>query len=149
MTAQPIQKMIFINLPVKDVQRATAFYEGIGGKRDERFCGPDNGCVMITDTIVVMLATHKHLSQLTKKQIGDPRTSVLTLLSLSAESRAAVDTIVQKAAALGGLVDTGGVHDEAFMYGRDFEDLDGHGWGVMWMDMAAVDAMAKAQTTAA
>ncbi len=148
MTAQPTQKMIFVNLPVQDVQRSMAFYEGIGAKRDERFCSPESGCVAISETIIVMLLTHKHFSQFTKKQIGDARTTAQVLLSLSAESRAAVDSIVQKAAALGGKVDTGGVHDEGFMYGRDFEDPDGHGWGVFWMDMAAFDAAQKAQPAA-
>jgi len=146
MTPQPTQKMIFVNLPVQDPQRSMAFYEGIGAKRDERFCGPENGCMVISETIVVMLLTHNHFSQFTKKQIGDPRTTAQVLLSLSQESRAAVDAIVQKAAALGGRVDTGGVHDEEFMYGRDFEDPDGHGWGVLWMDTAAFEAAQKAQT---
>ena len=148
MTPQPTQKMIFVNLPVQDLQRSMAFYEGIGAKRDARFCGPESGCMVLSETIVVMLLTHRHFSQFTKKQIGDPRTTAQVLLSLSQESRAAVDAIVQNAAALGGRVDTGGVHDEGFMYGRDFEDLDGHGWGVLWMDMAAFEAAQKGQTAA-
>ena len=148
MTAQPTQQMIFVNLPVTDLQRAIAFYEGIGAKRDERFCGPDSGCMVISETIVVMLLTHKHFSQFTKKQMSDPRKTAQVLLTLSQESRAAVDAIVQKAAALGGRIDTGGTHDEGFMYGRDFEDPDGHGWGVMWMDMTAFDAACKANAAA-
>jgi predicted lactoylglutathione lyase len=139
MTAQPAQQMIFVNLPVTDLARAMAFYEAIGAKRDERFCSPDNGCVTLSDTIVVMLLTHKQFAQFTPKRISDPHETAQVLLSLSQPSRAAVDAITQKAAAAGGRIDVGGTHDEGFMYGRDFEDPDGHGWGVVWMDMSVFE----------
>ena len=140
MTAQPTQKMIFVNLPVKDLKKSIAFYEAIGAKRDERFCDDNGACMVISDTIHAMLLTHARYSDFTKKAIPDAKQTAQVLLCLSENSREDVDATTAKAGASGGTIDPCPAQDYGFMYGRSFEDPDGHIWEVMWMDLAAFDA---------
>ena len=133
-------KMIFVNLPVTDLARATAFYEGIGAVRNPQFCDGSASCMVFSDTIYAMLLTHDKYSQFTKKKIADAKTTSQVLLCISAESRGEVDGIVSKAAAAGGVADPSPKDEYDFMYGRSFEDPDGHLWGVNWMDMEAFKA---------
>ena len=144
-------KMIFVNLPVADVARSTAFYEAIGGKKDARFSQEGVAAsVALSDTIVLMLLCHERFRDFSPRPIADARTSVQVLMSLSEDSREAVDVTVQKAIAAGGKGDPSPVDDYGFMYGRGFEDLDGHVFGVMWMDVnAAMAAKSGGATTAA
>ena len=138
-------KMMFVNLPVSDLARSTAFYEGIGATKDERFSEGTASCMRISDTIHVMLLTHAKFRQFTPKAITDARTTTEVLLCLSEESREAVDATVERAAAAGGRADPAPMQDFGFMYGRTYEDPDGHNWEVMWMDVeAAMKAMAPA-----
>lgn len=132
-------KMIFVNLPVGDLKRATAFYEAIGAKKNERFCDDTASCMVFSDTIHAMLLTHDKFRQFTPKAIADARTTSEVLICISAESREDVDGIVEKAGPAGGAVDPTPRQDHGFMYGRSFEDPDGHIWEVMWMDMAAAE----------
>lgn len=135
-------KMVFINLPVTDVARATAFHEAVGGKRDARFCNDSSSMVVLSETINVMLLARERFADFTKKQIIEPRTQVQTLIALSADSRAEVDAVVEKATKAGGRPDPGPVQEHGFMYGRSYEDPDGHIFEVFWMDVeAAVAAM--------
>ena len=100
-------------------------------------------CMVLSDTIHVMLLTHDKFRSFTPKAIADARATTEVLLALSADSRPEVDDMVAKAAAAGGKADPGPKQDHGFMYGRSFEDPDGHIWEVFWMDMeAAKTAMA-------
>jgi len=92
--------------------------------------------------------THDKYRQFTSKKIADAKNTSQVLLSLSADSRDAVDEIVGKAQVAGGAPDPSPIDDYGFMYGRSFEDPDGHLWGVMWMDVAAATA-AQSSTAAA
>jgi uncharacterized protein len=139
-------KMIFVNLPVTHLPRATAFYEAIGAVKNEQFCDGTASCMVFSDTIHAMLLTHDKFLQFTPKKIADARTSSEVLICLSADSRDDVDAIVGKAKAAGGGVDPCPKQDYGFMYGRSFEDPDGHIWEVMWMD---VEAAMKAQSAMA
>ena len=130
-------KMVFINLPVADLARATAFYQAIGAVRNEQFCDGTASCMVLSDTIHVMLLTHDKYRQFTTKTIADAKTTSQVLLCISADSRAEVDDVVSKAGSAGGAIDPSPVDEYDFMYGRSFEDPDGHLWGVNWMDMAA------------
>jgi predicted lactoylglutathione lyase len=143
---EPIMaKMIFVNLPVTDLARATAFYQAIGATKNEQFSDETASCMVFSETIHVMLLTHDKYRQFTPKKIADARTSSQVLICLSSDSREAVDDMVAKAQAEGGGIDPGPKQDYGFMYGRSFEDPDGHHWEVMWMDVvAAQSAMAKA-----
>jgi uncharacterized protein len=128
-------KLIFISLPVGDLARATAFYQAIGAVKNAQFSDDTASCMVFSETIHAMLMTHDKYRQFTTKKIADARTSSQVLLCLSADSRAEVDELVGKAKAAGGNLDPSPVDDFDFMYGRSFEDLDGHMWGVNWMDM--------------
>ncbi|OKO82920.1 lactoylglutathione lyase [Bradyrhizobium sp. NAS80.1] len=130
-------KMIFVNLPVTDLTRATAFYEAIGADKNPQFSDDTASCMVFSETIYVMLLTHDKFRQFTPKTIADAKTSSEVLICLSADSRNDVDDIVGKATASGGKADPGPKQDFGFMYGRSFEDPDGHFWEVMWMDVAA------------
>ena len=144
-------KMIFVNLAVADVEKSAAFYEAVGFTRDQRFSRPGTAAAMTwSDTIAFMLLSREHFANFTSKTIIDARSTVETLLCLSRDSRAEVDAIVEAARAAGGKADPCPKQDHGFMYGRSFEDLDGHVFEPMWMDLdAALAAMGGQQTSAA
>ena len=140
-----MSKLIFVNLPVADLERSTAFYQAVGASKNEQFCDGTASCMVFSDTIHAMLLTHEKFRQFTPKKIADARQTSEVLICVSAESRDAVDEMVAKAGAAGGSVDPCPKQDYGFMYGRSFEDPDGHIWEVMWMDLeAAKKAMASA-----
>src|SRR3954469_18112087 len=98
-------KLIFVNLPVSDLDRATAFYQAIGAKKNEQFCDATASCMVFSETIHAMLLTHDKFRQFTPKAIADAKTTSEGLICLSAESRAAVAARVDKAAPAGGKAD--------------------------------------------
>ena len=130
-------KMIFVNLPVSDLARSTSFYEAVGATKNPQFSDDAGSCMVISDTIYVMLLTHGKFRQFTPKKIADAKATCEVLICLSAESRDAVDDIIGKASGAGGSADPSPKQDYGFMYGRSFEDPDGHIWEVMWMDVEA------------
>ena len=142
-------KMIFVNLPVSDLARSTAFYQAIGGEKNPQFSDDTASCMVFSDTIHVMLLTHDKYRQFTSKKIADAKATSQVLICLSADSRDAVDDVVGKAQGAGGGADPGPKQDYGFMYGRSFEDPDGHHWEVMWMDVAAATAARPKPTAAA
>jgi predicted lactoylglutathione lyase len=141
-------KMIFVNLPVTDLARATAFYQAIGAAKNPQFCDDTASCMVFSETIYAMLLTHGKFKQFTPKPISDAKTSNQVLLCLSADSRAEVDDIVGRAVSGGGRGDPSPIDDYGWMYGRSFEDPDGHMWGVNWLDMAAMTAAQAATADA-
>ena len=128
-------KMIFVNLPVSDLARSTAFYQAIGGEKNPQFSDDTASCMVFSESIYVMLLTHDKYRQFTSKKIADAKATSQVLICLSADSRDAVDDMVAKAQGAGGGADPGPKQDHGFMYGRSFEDPDGHHWEVMWMDV--------------
>lgn len=124
---------IFVSLPVKDVQKSMAFYEALGYKRNPQMADDTTGSIIISDTISVMLASHEKFQEISPKPIADAKKGCQVLLSLTCESRKAVDDIVAKAVAAGGTM-AHKPEDYGFMYQCGFYDLDGHGWGLCWMD---------------
>ncbi|MFH1557889.1 MAG: VOC family protein [Pseudomonadota bacterium] len=139
-------KMIFVNLPVSDLPRANAFYEAVGAQKNPQFSDDTATCMVFSETIHVMLLTHDKFRMFCTKPIVDAKTSCEVLICISADSRDEVDAIVDKAQAAGGTGDPTPTQDYGFMYGRSFEDPDGHIWEIMWMDMdAATAAMAADQ----
>jgi len=138
-------KLIFVSLPVSDLKRATAFYQAIGAVKNPQFSDDTASCMVFSETIHAMLVTHDKYRQFTSKKIVDAKRSSQVLLCISADSRAEVDDVVGKAKAAGGGLDPSPMDDFDFMYGRSFEDPDGHMWGVNWMDLeAAAKSMARA-----
>ena len=140
--------MIFVNLPVADVEKSVAFYEAIGFIKDDRFSQPGSAGAMVwSDTIVFMILSHPHFADFTSKRIVDAKSEVEALLCLSLDSHQGVDAIVEIAVLAGGKADPGPKQDYGFMYGRSFEDLDGHVFEPLWMDVeAAMAAMGRLQT---
>ena len=134
-----MSKLIFVNLPVADLAAARAFYEAIGATNNPQFTDETAACMVFSDTIHVMLLTHDKFSEFTPKRIADAHATSEVLIAISAESREAVDEITDKALAAGGR-EPREKQEYGFMYGRSFEDLDGHIWEPMWMDLAAFQA---------
>ena len=133
-----MNKMIFVNLPARDLRASTAFYVALGGKLNPQFSGDQASCLMFSDAISVMLLTHDHYRQFTKRPIGDARRESQALLALSAENRDAVNGTLAQATAAGGRADPNPAQDRGFMFGRSVEDPDGNVWEIMWMDPAAL-----------
>lgn len=133
-------RLVFINLPVDDLARATAFYEAIGAKKNPQFSDETASCMVLSDTIHVMPMVHDKFRQFTPKKIADAKTSSQVLICISADSRDEVDQTIGKAQGAGGRADPSPKQDYGFMYGRSFEDPDGHIWEVVWMDVAAATA---------
>jgi predicted lactoylglutathione lyase len=135
-------KMIFVNLPVADVARSTAFYESIGCVIDPRFSAAHASSMQWSDTIVFMILDKAFFATFTPKPIADASVATEVLIALTMESRAEVDAIVEKAGANGGIADIRPVQDMGFMYSRGFADPDGHMFEPLFMDeAAAVEAM--------
>ena len=130
-------QMIFVNLPVVDVAKSTAFYEKLGAKRDSRFCNESSSMMSFSDAVHVMLLSHERFRDFSRKPIADANKTCQMLLCLSRESRAAVDAITEAAIAAGAKADPCPKQDYGYMYGRSFEDMDGHILEVMWMDLEA------------
>ncbi|MFC7894492.1 VOC family protein [Streptomyces sp. NPDC057381] len=131
------QQMIFVNLATNDLDASKKFFTGLGYEINAQFSDDTTASIPISDTIVVMVHTPEKYRQFTKKDIVDSAKSSEVLIALSAESREKVDELVDKAVAAGGSV-SGETQDHGFMYGRAFDDIDGHTFEVVWMDPAAV-----------
>lgn len=134
-------KQIFVNLPVKDLKKSMKFFSALGFKFDPTFTDKNATCLILGKNIFAMLLVEKFFKTFTKKKPCDTHQSVETLLALSVGSRKAVDEMTKKALKAGGK-EPREPEDHGWMYGRDFEDLDGHTWEVFTMDLKA---MKKAQ----
>jgi len=130
-------KMIFISLPVADLDVSMTFYKAIGFVNNPDFTDDTVACMVWSEAINVMLLTHAKWRTFTSRPIP-PSTSSEVALNVSCDSRELVDAMNDAAAANGGTADINSVQDHGFMYGRDMADPDGHIWGAMWMDPAAM-----------
>jgi predicted lactoylglutathione lyase len=142
-------RMIFVNLPVEELERSVRFYEALGARKEPKFSNEAAAMMVFSETISVMLLTRPFYSTFTAKPIADAHQTSQVLLCLSCESPAEVDRLVEAAAAAGGKADPGPKQDMGgMMYGRSFEDPDGHHWEPMWMDAGAAEQGASAFETA-
>jgi len=123
----------FLSLPVADLARSRAFFAALGHRFDPQFSGDDAACMIITDTASVMLLPRERYAQLSAKPIADAKTTSGGLIALNLESRAAVDAHLD-AAVQAGATEAHDREDMGFMYMGGFYDLDGHGWGIHWMN---------------
>lgn len=141
-----MSKLIFVNLPVTDLARSTAFYEAVGFTKNPKFSNEQASCMVWSDTIHFMLLRHDFWKTFTDKEIVDAPKAAQVLLCLTRDSRDEVDAMVAQAGAVGGTLDPTPVQDMCFMYGRSFEDPDGHIFEISWMDpqMAAEGPPAEA-----
>lgn len=128
-----MSQQVFINLPVKDLEKSKTFFSHLGYSFNAQFTDNNAACMVISDTIYVMLLTEPFFAGFIKKSIADAHKTKEVLICLSAESREAVDLLLQKALEAGATQPMP-TQDHGFMYYRSFEDLDGHHWEVMYMD---------------
>ena len=134
-----MSKMIFVNLPVTDLARAKAFYEALGFANNAQFSDDNSACMVVSETINVMLLTHSKWAGFTSRPIP-PATSSEVMLAISCESREAVDRMNDAAATHGGQADINPKQDLGFLYNRNLADPDGHVWEAVWMDPSAMAA---------
>jgi uncharacterized protein len=123
---------IFLTLPVANLQKSIAFFQALGFEHNPQFSDDTAACIVVNEHTSVMLGTHQKFCTFTPKAVCDTSQAVEVLISLSCDTRERVDELVAKALAAGGTT-----HDEpedlGFMYSHSFIDLDGHGWGVLYM----------------
>lgn len=137
-------KMIFVNLPVTDLPASMRFYESVGFTNNPQFTNDQAAAMMWSDEIVVMLLRHEFWKTFTSKTIPDAHEVAQVLLCLSHDSQESVNAIVDQAVAAGGGAEPTPTQDLGFMYGRSFEDPDGHIWENVYMNMATVPEHAAA-----
>jgi len=146
-----MNRQIFVNLPVKDLERSKAFFSALGFVNNPQFTNADGACMVVSDTIYLMLLTEPFFQTFTPKAIPDAHKHTEVLLCLSCDSRAAVDDMADKAKAAGGRWPNP-PKDHGFMYQHGFEDLDGHMWELVYMEgmpEQALDAAAAADADVA
>jgi len=135
MPATQSRKM-FVNLPVKDLDRSVEFFTALGFTFDPRFTDANATCMLVGEDAYVMLLVTDMFTTFTTKEVADATTSTGAIIAVSAGSREEVDELAEAALAAGA-TPAGDPADHGFMYYRSFHDLDGHHWEVLWMDPAA------------
>lgn len=128
-----MNRHIFVNLPVKDLDKTMAFYSALGFTFNEQFTDEKAACMVVSENIFVMLLREEFFKTFTKKEIADAMNVTEAILAISSESRQAVDVLVDKAIAAGGTSPMPS-QDHGWMYGRSFTDVDGHMWETIYMD---------------
>ncbi|NHI03327.1 Glyoxalase family protein [Candidatus Nitrosotalea sp. TS] len=129
---------IFINLPVKDLNKSKEFFAKLGFTFNPQFTNQNAACMIISEDNYAMLLVESFFKTFTKKEIVDAKKNTEVLIALSAENKAKVDEMLGKALAAGAK-EPRAPQDHGFMYGRSFEDPDGHIWEIFWMDPKAIN----------
>ncbi len=129
---------IFVNLPVEDLEKSKAFFAKLGYRFNPQFTDETAACMVITDDIYAMLLTKAKFKEFTKKAIADATQTTEVLTCLSVDSKAKVEEMLD-AALEAGATEARDPMDYGFMYGRSFNDLDGHIWEIIWMDPRAAE----------
>ncbi|MEK4538165.1 VOC family protein [Peribacillus sp. FSL K6-1552] len=124
---------IFVNLPVKDLNASIEFFTKVGFDFNEQMTNENATCVVISESIYVMLLVEDYFKTFTKREIPDTAKSTEAIVALSVKSKEEVDEIVNKALDAGGKPFNEAI-DHGFMYGWSFQDIDGHLWEIFYMD---------------
>lgn len=136
---------IFVNLPVKDLKQSIEFFTQLGFQFNPQFTDETATCMIISESIFVMLLTHEKFKTFTPNPICDATKSTEVLTCLSMENRTQVDEMVRQAVAAGGNT-YNEPQDYGFMYAHGFQDLDGHIWELMYMEPSAINSEAEQET---
>lgn len=128
---------IFVNLPVKDLNRAVEFFTKLGFKFNPQFTDKNATCMIISEDIFVMLLVEEFFKTFTKKEICNTSKNIEAIIALSAESRENVDEMINKAIEARG-IEPRKPQDDGWMYDRAFEDIDGHLWEITYMDESSL-----------
>jgi uncharacterized protein len=131
-------RMIFVNLPVADLGKSKAFYEALGFANEPRFTDDTAACMVLSESIFVMILTHEKWQTFTTRAIP-PKDSSEVMLAISCDSKDEVNRLAESAGRHGGIADINPVQNHGFMMSRSFTDLDGHIWEVVWMDPAVAE----------
>ncbi len=134
--AQP--RMLFVNLPVRDLEAAKEFFTTLDFAFDAKFTDANCACMVLNDQAYVMLLAEERFAEFTTRPTVDARAATEAILCLSASDRDGVDALADAALSAGG-TQASPTMDHGFMYGRSFHDLDGHHWEVMWMSPESVE----------
>ena len=132
-------RQIFVNLPIRDLQKSQTFFRALGLEFNPQFSNDKGACLMIAENIYAMLLVEPFFQTFTKLPICDARKSTEVLIALSCDNRGEVEALVAKAVAAGGTTPNA-PQDHGFMYQHGFTDLDGHQWEVFWMDESKAPA---------
>lgn len=130
---------LFVNLPIKDLEASVAFFTKLGFTFNPQFTDDKAACMIVGDDAFVMLLTNEFFETFTKKSLADATLTTEVIVAVSAESKAAVDTMVKAALENGGK-ESNQLQDQGFMYSWSFKDLDDHLWEVIWMDPATIES---------
>ena len=128
---------IFVNLPIKDLNKSVAFFTKLGFSFNPQFTDENATCMIIGEDIFIMLLVEKFFKSFTKKDVCDTSKNTEAIVALSVESREKVDQMIENAKAAGGS-EPREKQDHGWMYGRSFEDIDGHLWEVFFMEESAI-----------
>jgi predicted lactoylglutathione lyase len=131
-------RLLFVNVPVKDLAASTAFFRALGFSFDEKFTDDSCACMVVSEQAYVMLLVESRFAEFTSRPVADARSATEAILCVSAESREGVDAFAETALDAGG-TPANEPMDHGFMYGRSFHDPDGHLWEVVWMSPEAVE----------
>ena len=130
-------KEIWINLPVKDVEKSKEFFTKIGFNINTEH-GDSNemaGVQANEKSMNVMLFAENTFKDFSKNEFTDTNQSTEVLISYSAESREEIDESARKVFDAGGRIFSEPAEIQGWMYGFAFADLDGHRWNQLFMDM--------------
>jgi predicted lactoylglutathione lyase len=130
---------MYLNLPVKDLDKSVEFFTALGFSFNPDFTDENATCMIINDDAYVMLLVESFFKTFTSKSIADASSTTEAIMAFSVDTREAVDQMVRTALTSGG-TPSQEAQDYGFMYSHSFQDPDGHLWEVMWMDPAGPPA---------
>ncbi|MNT25912.1 Glyoxalase-like domain protein [compost metagenome] len=130
---------LFVNLPIKDLEASVAFFTKLGFAFNPQFTDDKAACMIVGDDAFVMLLTNEFFETFTKKSLADATLTTEVIVAVSAESKEAVDTMVEASLENGGK-ESNQLQDQGFMYSWSFKDLDDHLWEVIWMNPATIES---------
>ena len=141
-------KQLFLNLPVKDLNRTVDFFTALGFTFNPDFTDENATCMIVNENAYVMLLLEAYFKTFTAKDVSSTQGSAEAIIAYSVDSREEVDEVVRTALANGGSVSQD-PQDYGFMYNHSFQDPDGHLWEVFWMDPAGAPAESASGSAAA
>jgi predicted lactoylglutathione lyase len=138
---ETLMSSIYVNLPVADLAASTRFYEAMGCKKNEQFSDEKASSMIWSDTIIFHLLTREYFATYSPRPVADAHASCQVLVALTCDRREDVDALAEAAARSGGKADVRDAMDMGWLYNRAFEDVDGHVYEAVWMDMTAANEM--------
>ena len=127
-----MSQAIYLNIVVRDLPKSRIFFEALGYSFNENFSNEEAAGLVISESIYAMLHTETSFKRFTRKSVVNSHSNTEAIFALQFDSKEQVDSLISKAVTAGGK-EYRETEDHGFMYGRSFEDLDGHIWEAFWM----------------